>query len=266
MRDTRKLLFFNREKSPLRSIEASSSFIFVVVLGGLLILLGLVLLYRFNVSKELPHPLAAAHEDLSATQQQEPAIPAQESGGGHDTVGYIQRQGIDSQKSQTIESTHSKVTVSYYTKPTVLNVKFLTVFINDVPTEMMFDTGASFITVNNQIMSQLKISSPLVKTVSDTAAGPTASFLFTASSIKIGSIELRNVQCTYQPASAMNLLGGSFLSNFHYSINELDHTITFIPNSENVRITDNNTMEPVSGDGYAEINGKKFIYRGGAFH
>ena len=64
------------------------------------------------------------------------------------------------------------------------------------------------------------------------------------------------------PAISQNLLGGSFLSNFHYYINELDHTITFIPNSENVHITDN-TMEPVSGEGWAEIDGKKFIYHEG---
>src|SRR5208283_4194722 len=99
----------------------------------------------------------------------------------------------------------------------------------------------------SQIMSQLKIATPIVKTVSETAAGPTATFLFTASSIKIGSIELKNVQCAFQPAAAMNLLGGSFLSNFDYSINERDHTITFIPHSENARISDNNTIAPVSG-------------------
>lgn len=75
-------------------------------------------------------------------------------------------------------------------------------------------------------------------------------------------MELKNVQCSYVPAASQNLLGGSFLANFHYYINEVDQTITFIPNSENVHIT-NNIMEPVSGEGWAEIDGKKFIYREG---
>ncbi len=265
MRDAKKLLFFNREKSPLRIIEAMSNFIFVAVFGMLLSLLVIMAcIYYSRISKVTSYPVRISQaEESPASQHQEATDQAQEPARSHDTGD--QQQKIDYQRTETIESTPARTIVSYYTKPDVLNVKFLTASINDVPAEMMFDTGASLISVNSQMMGQLKITTPLVKTVSSTAAGPVASFLFMASSVKIGTIELKNVQCAYQPSLSMNLLGGSFLSNFHYSVNEVDHTITFIPNTGNVSITGNSVEAATSGDGYAEINGKRFVYRGGHF-
>ncbi len=265
MRDSKTLLMLNRKRSPLRSVVTGPNFLFVVVFGALLILLIIAFIHHSRISKVASSPLKVPQEQLPISQQQEPLSPVQESEKSYDTGNYSQQQGIDYHRSEITKSKPTEVIVSYYTKPTGVNLKFISALINDIPTEMIFDTGASFITVNNQTMNQLRVTTPLIKTVADTAAGPTVSFLFTASSIKIGTIELRNVQCAYTPASSMNnLLGGSFLSNFHYSINELNHTITFIPNNENVQITDN-TLEPVSGAGYAEINGKKFIYREGHF-
>lgn len=178
-------------------------------------------------------------------------------------VNESPRAKIYDQSQEIIKSTPTKVIVRYRTQQSARNIKFLTVYMNDIPTEVIFDTGASFTTVNSQTMNQLRILTPLRPSISNTASGPTPSFLFNVASIRIGSLELKNVQCSYLPATSENLLGGSFLSNFHYYINEQDQTITFIPNSENVRITNNNTMEPVSGTGWAEIDGKKFIYNEG---
>lgn len=191
-------------------------------------------------------------------------IPIQVEEKNSDSGNSAQQQKIDSQSSEIVKSTPTKAVVRFFTKPTSQNVKFLTVYINDIPMEMMFDTGASFTTLNTRAMNQLQITTPLTRTISNTAAGQTYAFLFKASTIKVGSMELKNVQCAYLPDTSENLLGGSFLSNFHYYINEVDRTITFIPNSERVRIMDN-TIESVDGEGWAEIDGKKFILRAGHF-
>ena len=214
------------------------------------------------------YPLVSPQKELPIIQRQEPRTiltsPMQVAEKNSDPGNYAQQEKIDSQSSEIIKSTPTKAVVRFYTKPTAQNMKFLTAYINDIPIEMIFDTGASFIAVNNQTINQLRITTPLIRTITNTAAGPTDAFLFQASSIKVGSMELRNVQCSYVPAASDNLLGGSFLSNFHYYINELDHTITFIPNSEKVQIT-GNTMDPISGEGWAEIDGNKFIYSEGHF-
>jgi clan AA aspartic protease (TIGR02281 family) len=215
------------------------------------------------------YPLAMPpQKEQPIIQQQEARAiqtsPLQVEEKNSDPGNGAQQQRIDSQSSEIIKSTPTKAVVRFYTKPTTQNIKFLTAYINGMPTEMIFDTGASFITVNNQTMNQLRITTPLIRTIANTASGPTYAYQFKASTIKVGSMELKNVQCSYLPAASENLLGGSFLSNFHYYINESDHTITFIPNSENVQITDS-TIDPVSGEGWAEIDGKKFIYREGHF-
>lgn len=201
-------------------------------------------------------------KQVSSTVQSVPIPIPKEEKNSEPVKEFHQAQRVD-RSQEIIKSTSTKVVVRYRTQQTARNIKFLTVYMNDIPTEVIFDTGASFIAVNTQTMNQLRISSPLRPSTVNTASGPTPAYLFNAASIRIGSLELKNVQCSYLPASSQNLLGGSFLSNFHYYINEQDETITFIPNSENVRITNNNTLEPVSGTGWAEIDGKKFIYNEG---
>lgn len=165
---------------------------------------------------------------------------------------------------QIVSSTKSQTTIRYYSKPNVLNIKFLRIIVNDIPVEMIFDTGASYIGFNTNTINNLGIRSFLRSAISQTPAGPTTSYIFRMPSIKIGQIELNNIECAYIPTSADNFLGGSFLSNFIYSINEEDQTITFIPRGEKIRYIDMG-IQASQGEGWAEINGVKYIYRNGKF-
>jgi clan AA aspartic protease (TIGR02281 family) len=168
------------------------------------------------------------------------------------------------EQSHVISYSKSKMTIRYYARPELHNMKLLTIKANGVPTEAIFDTGASYIVFNRETINKLGIRSFSRTQISQTASGPTISYMFRMPSIKLGTIELRNVECAYVPASEDNLLGGSFLANFVYSINEADQTITFIPRGEKILYTDTG-IEVAPGEGWAEINGIKYVYRDGRF-
>ena len=89
-------------------------------------------------------------------------------------------------------------------------------------------------------------------------------YLFECASVKLGTMTINNVTCTYVPTLSSNLLGNSFLSNFIYSVNEEEETITLIPRGNKTYILDNRIM-PVEGSGWAEINGKKYRYEKNGF-
>lgn len=89
------------------------------------------------------------------------------------------------------------------------------------------------------------------------------SYLFECNSIRLGIMTIHNVTCAYLPTLNKNLLGNSFLSNFIYSVNEGEGTITLIPKGNKTYISDNKIM-PVEGSGWAEINGKKYRYEEGS--
>ncbi len=73
---------------------------------------------------------------------------------------------------------------------------------------------------------------------------------------------IKNVTCEYVPTLSLNLIGNSFLSNFIYSIDEGEETITLIPKNNKTYIS-NNRITPAEGSGWAEINGKKYRYDDG---
>lgn len=121
-------------------------------------------------------------------------------------------------------------TVKYYQK-NVSGLKYLTVHINGMPFEMVFDTGSSHMVVNAEAMQKLGISKFSKKLSGDSVNGTVQSYCFIAGSVKVGATEIRDVEIHYIPNSKMNLLGGTFLSNFNYFVSERDKSITFFPYS-----------------------------------
>ena len=117
----------------------------------------------------------------------------------------------------------------YYEKPGAANIKFITVHLNGVPVEMIFDTGASAIVVNDETFSKLNIRSDLKKVTVHTAGGNADGYTFELPSVKIGNIEVKDVIAFYAPTSQMNLLGGSFLNKFTYLIDDKRKVVVFTP-------------------------------------
>ncbi|TAN45781.1 MAG: hypothetical protein EPN22_01145 [Nitrospirae bacterium] len=119
-------------------------------------------------------------------------------------------------------------TVKYYQKVSS-RLKYITVNINNVPLEMVFDTGASHIVLNSEGIKKLGIAKFGRRLKGESANGSVESYSFIAESVRVGSIELKDVEIHYVPKSAMNLLGGTFLSNFDYFVSERTGAITFFP-------------------------------------
>jgi hypothetical protein len=90
-----------------------------------------------------------------------------------------------------------------------------------------------------------------------TPAGRTLAYPFIASSFKIGRITLQNIEAAYAPTAKDNLLGGSFLQNFTYTIDEIRQVVYFSPIDNNVRLQDNAAQ--ALSEGYAIVDGKKYI-------
>lgn len=139
---------------------------------------------------------------------------------GGDYSGYIESDG---KRYNVYEPFVKSQTFKYYSRGR--NTKILTVEINGVPFEMLFDTGASYVSLNSDAVRKLGIKSFVREAVVNTANGRTASYQFYAS-VKLGSFEVKDVECGYSPASSQNLLGGSFLKHFNYAVDESVGTIT----------------------------------------
>jgi clan AA aspartic protease (TIGR02281 family) len=150
------------------------------------------------------------------------------------------------------------LTISYYKKGPI-NIKYFVVEINGKPIEMMLDTGASYISFNTETIRMLGINSFVRKENMRTASGNADAYIFVLPSIKLGTIELKNVECTYLPTLGDNALGGTFLAHFNYSINETDQTITFVPKRGDVSLSEEHLPAAKQSVGWAEINGKKYI-------
>jgi clan AA aspartic protease (TIGR02281 family) len=134
--------------------------------------------------------------------------------------GYIEVNGVK-------KEIYSKAVVSEtYHYRSVSNVKFIPVKINGIEFDMMIDTGASSVSLNLDAVKKLGITKFADKGISNTAGGSVLSYYFPCS-ITLGSFEVSNIQCSYNAENtSFNLLGGSFLKNFNYSINESENTIT----------------------------------------
>ena len=119
-------------------------------------------------------------------------------------------------------------TVSYHQKASS-GLKYLTVHINNIPFEMVFDTGSSHIVVNAEAMRKLGLSHFNRKLEGDSVNGTVESYSFYAESVRVGSLILKNIEVHYVPNAKMNLLGGTFLGHFNYFVSERDKSITFFP-------------------------------------
>lgn len=119
-------------------------------------------------------------------------------------------------------------TVKYHYKPSSV-LKYLTVHVNGIPFEMVFDTGSSHVVLNADAIEKLGVLRFKKKLTGDSANGAVDSYSFQAESVKVGSLELKNVEVHYVPNSRINMLGGSFLSNFNYFVSEEYRSITFFP-------------------------------------
>jgi len=123
------------------------------------------------------------------------------------------------EKKEIISPEPVSITIPYYSKSSAQNIKFFQAKINGIPTEIMLDSGASVIALNANIVRQLQISQFGNSYKVSTAAGKTISYPFIARSVKLGNIEIHDIECAYVPSLTNNLLGGTFLKNFKYTIN-----------------------------------------------
>lgn len=199
---------------------------------------------------QAPPPPSANPKSLPSTAQEAILPPAPPAPSAQDQPG----------PSVTPASAESQ-TLRYY-KKNQPGMKYLTAEINNIPFEVMLDTGASYIALNSDTVKSLGISSFTRKTTASTAGGIVNAYLFDCDSVKLGSMTINNVICEYVPTLRFNLLGNSFLSHFIYSINDEDETITLIPKDNKTYISNNKIM-PVEGEGWAEVNGKKYRYEDG---
>jgi clan AA aspartic protease (TIGR02281 family) len=153
------------------------------------------------------------------------------------------------------------ITIPYYSKPTVRNIKFLQAEINGILTEIVLDTGASTIVLNENTVRQLQINQFGKPYTVSTAAGHAIAYPFIAKSMKLGNIEIHDIECAYTPSLKDNLLGGTFLKNFEYTISEQKQTIVFTPINNTVVLTptntNNNNPYGQSQAGWIEVDGKK---------
>lgn len=148
------------------------------------------------------------------------------------------------------------------------SLKYITVQINNVPLELLFDTGANSIVLNSDALQSLGITefSTVGKLQSHTAGGVVEGYVITLNSIMVGSIIRNNYDVAYVPSSTKNLLGASFFANYNYYIDEDYKVIRLIPKGSFVFDSPWQPPPPVepqrtgSGRIEVEMDGKKFIY------
>ena len=147
-------------------------------------------------------------------------------------------------------------------------LKYVTVQINGVPVDLIFDTGANSIVLNTYALQSLGIMefSPARKLHAHTAGGVVEGYVLTLSSVMVGSVIGYNYDVAYVPSSTRNLLGASFFSNYNYYIDEDYKVIRLIPKGSFVFDSPWKPPPPVepertgSGRIEVEMDGKKFIY------
>ncbi len=147
-------------------------------------------------------------------------------------------------------------------------LKYITVQINGVAVELVFDTGANSIVLNNEGLQSLGITevSTARKIESHTAGGIVEGYVLTLDSIMAGSILRYNYDVAYVPSSIKSLLGASFFAGYNYYIDEDYKVIRLIPKGSFVFDSPWQpppTVEPPrtgSGRIEVEMDGKKFIY------
>lgn len=128
----------------------------------------------------------------------------------------------------------SSETIPYYQKVGRENVKYITVYLSGVPVEMIFDTGAAQILVNQEVYRRL--GSPRTQDVrkANTVGGDIEIAFFDIPFVQWGGITMHNVRIAWYPHTELNLFGGDILKEFNYLIDEKQKTITFFDKNESI--------------------------------
>ena len=107
-------------------------------------------------------------------------------------------------ESKVVSSSPNSETIRYFTKDS-MNIKYLTMKINGIPIDAMLDTGASFVTLNAETVQKLQqagvIKGYKQKAQASTANGMTEAYIVDIPSIKIGAMEVTDVECEYAPCA-----------------------------------------------------------------
>jgi len=148
------------------------------------------------------------------------------------------------------------------------SLKYITVQINGVPLELVFDTGSNSIVLNAAALQSLGIMefSTARKLQVRTAGGIAEGYVLTINSITVGSILRQNYDIAYVPSSTENLFGSSFFANYNYYIDEDYKVIRLIPKGSFVFNSPSQPPPPIdlqrigSGSIEVEMDGKKYIY------
>ena len=148
------------------------------------------------------------------------------------------------------------------------SLKYVSVQINGVPLQLVFDTGANSLVLNNAALQSLGILefSADRKLQSHTAGGIVDGYVLRMNSVMVGTILKQNYDVAYVPTSTENLLGASFFANFNYYIDEDYKVIRLIPKGRFV--FDNPVQPPTAVEPprtgseriEVEVDGRKYIY------
>jgi clan AA aspartic protease (TIGR02281 family) len=110
-------------------------------------------------------------------------------------------------------------------------LKYVTVYINEVPMELVFDTGSNHVALNSAGLLRIGIKEfdNARRGQSHTAGGVIESYIIKLNSIRVGNILQNDYDIVYIPSATANLLGASFFSNYSYFVDEDYKVIRLVP-------------------------------------
>ncbi len=148
-------------------------------------------------------------------------------------------------------------------------LKYVTVYMNEVPMELVFDTGSNNVVLNSDGLLHIGITEfyDTRKVQSHTAGGVTEGYIIKLNSIRVGNIQKNDYDIAYVPSSTANLLGASFFASYSYYIDEDYKVIRLIPKGSYFfdRLEQPVVDQHTTGSGRieVEIGDEKYIYEGG---
>jgi clan AA aspartic protease (TIGR02281 family) len=148
-------------------------------------------------------------------------------------------------------------------------LKYVTVYLNEAPVELVFDTGATSIVLNGSGLLTAGIAEfdDTWKIQSHTAGGVTEGYIVRLKSVRIGNVRRNDYDATYLPSSTANLLGASFFAGYSYYIDEDRKVIRLVPKGSSLfdRPAEPEAGQRTTGSGLIEVemDNEKYIYKGG---
>lgn len=148
-------------------------------------------------------------------------------------------------------------------------IKYVTAYINGVPIELIFDTGANKVVLNSDGLLYIGVKEfdDTRKRQAHTAGGVTEGYIIKINSIRVGNIQKNDYDVAYIPSSTKNLLGASFFPSYSYFVDEDYKVIRLIPKGSYFF---DSLEEPAvdrhrTGSGLIEVemDGEKYIYEDG---